>query len=63
MNSLKLVWESPNGKYKVMVKKDSQPSPLVGHWKMINGKQKDVRYKDLPQYVKDQINSMVDSLK
>lgn len=57
MNVRKLIWESNNGKYKVLARHfEGDVSPAVGYWKLSsNGKFRPVKYNSLPAYVKNQI--------
>lgn len=59
-NQRRLLWESDNGKYKVLVRHfDGDPSPMVDYWRLqANGKFGHVRFKDLPSYVLVQIEIM-----
>lgn len=56
----RISWESKDGKYKVLVRHfKGDPSPLIDFWKLNSkGKFADVRYKDLPYYVKSQMEVM-----
>lgn len=60
---IRFLWDSPNGKYRVLVRRFTGDNQiLVDHWKLVNGKQKDIRYKDLPKYVKKQIVVLKDQV-
>jgi hypothetical protein len=60
---IRFLWVSPNGKYKVLVRRFTGDNQiLVDYWKLVNGKQKDIRYKDLPKYVKKQIVVLKDQV-
>ncbi|PGT89195.1 hypothetical protein [Bacillus sp. AFS040349] len=56
----RLIWNSDNGKYRVLVRHfEGDPGPLVDYWKLKpNGKKQSIRYKDLPNYVLEQIEIM-----
>ena len=61
---IRFLWNSPNGKYRVLVRRFTGDNQiLVDYWKLVNGKQKDIRYKDLPKYVKKQIASLKEQAK
>lgn len=53
----RIMWNSDDGKYRVLARHfDGDPGPNILFWKIrYNGKKQDVRYKDLPSYVKEQI--------
>jgi hypothetical protein len=55
----RLSWVSKNEKYKVLVRKFDDHSIDVGFWKLDKfGCNKDIRFNDLPQYVKNKIEEM-----
>lgn len=56
----RVTWNSENGKYRVLVRYfDGDPGPLVDYWRLkSNGKKQSIRYKDLPNYVLEQIEIM-----
>lgn len=60
----RLLWVSDNGKYKLLIRHfEGDPSPIIGCWKMSqNGKFGPVRYRMLPEYVKEQIEVMKSQL-
>lgn len=59
----RVLWESENGKYRVLVRLFDDGSIDVAHWKLVEGKKKDVRYRDLPEYIKDKIFELTDWIK
>ncbi|WP_156290745.1 hypothetical protein [Oceanobacillus salinisoli] len=61
---IKRTWESPNVKYHVSVRKFEDGAVLVGFWKIAaDGNLKDIRYRNLPQYVKDKIDELKQEVK
>lgn len=59
MPVIKKVWISENQKYKVLARRFEDGTVDVGFWKINKfGKNSDVRKKDLPKYVLDQMNLM-----
>ena len=52
------LWESDNGKYRVLVRKFEDGQITIGSWKVVEGKNKDIRNRDLPEYVKEKINEL-----
>jgi hypothetical protein len=52
-------WVSDNGVYKIVARHDpATKSTDISHRKLVNGKFKDIRHKDLPQYAKDKCQEL-----
>lgn len=55
----RVVWESENGKYRVLVRLfEGDPIPTVDVWQIVRGRKKSVRYFEIPEYVREKINEL-----
>lgn len=55
----RVVWESENGKYRVLVRLfEGDPIPQVDVWQIVKGRKKPVRYFEIPEYVREKINEL-----
>lgn len=60
----RVVWESENGKYRVLVRLfEGDPIPTVDVWQIVRGRKKSVRYFEIPEYVREKITELKDWVK